>query len=209
VTSRVRVGVVPKDTTLRAAVKILAGGGIVAYPTDTLYGLAVDPRQEAAIRRLCRLKGRAPGAGLLLVASSLHQVESSLGRLPPLGRRLARRFWPGPLTLVFEPDVALAPGVHATDGSLAVRVPGCDIARRLAGLEGHPITATSANRTGRTPAATRRAVVEIFGSAVDLTLEQRRPLRGEASTIVDARGAHPTLLRDGAVPWVRVLQFLA
>ena len=208
-TSRVLVGDAPEDTALRAAVEILAGGGTVAYPTDTLYDLAVDPRQEAAVDRLCRLKDRVSGTGLLLIASSLRQVESSLGPLPPLGHQLARRFWPGPLTLVFNPDVVLAPGVHATDGSLAVRVPGSDLARRLAGLVGHPLTATSANRTGEAPAATGPEVVGVFGSAVALTLEQRGPLRGEASTIVDTRGAHPTLLRAGAVPWNRVLQFLA
>jgi L-threonylcarbamoyladenylate synthase len=198
-----------EDTALRAAVEVLTDGGIVAYPTDTLYGLAVDPRQAAAVERLGRLKDRVSGAGLLLIASSLRQVESALGPLSPLGRRLARRFWPGPLTLVFDPDVALASGVHATDGSLAVRVPGCDLARRLACLVGHPLTATSANRTGEAPAAIGRDVVEVFGSAVALTLELRGPLRGEASTIVDTRGTHPTLLRAGVVQWDRVLQFLA
>ena len=208
-TSRVLVGATPEHPALRAAVELLTGGGTVAYPTDTLYGLAVDPRQTAAVDRLCRLKDRVSGAGLLLIASSLDQVESALGPLSPLGYRLARRFWPGPLTLVFDPDVALARGVHAMDGSLAVRVPGCDLARRLAGLVGHPLTATSANRTGEVPAATGREVVDVFGSAVALTLEQRGPLRGEASTIVDTRGAHPTLLRAGAIPWNRVLQFLA
>jgi L-threonylcarbamoyladenylate synthase len=209
VTSRVLVGDNPTSAILRAAVEVLANGGIVAYPTDTLYGLAVDPRQEAAVDQLCRLKGRARGVGMPLIAADLRQVESWLGALPPLGRRLARRFWPGPLTLVFEPEVALVPAIHATDGSLAVRVPRCDIARRLAGLRGHPITATSANRAGMPPAATGRDVVAVFGSSVGLMLEQRGRLAGEASTIVDARGVHPTLLRAGVVPWDRVLQSLA
>lgn len=198
-----------EDTALDTAVEILANGGIVAFPTDTLYGLAVDPRLEPAVQRLCRLKGRLPGAGLLLIASSRRQVESCLGPLPPLGRRLAGQFWPGPLTLVFDPDVALAPAVHATDGSLAVRVPGCDIARRLAERGGHPLTATSANRAGGIPVATGRDVRAVLGSAIDLTLEQRGPLRGDASTIVDARGASPSLVREGVVPWNHVLQFLA
>ena len=88
---RVLVGDTPSNATLGAAVEILARGGIVAYPTDTLYGLAVDPRQEAAADRVCRLKGRARGAGVPLIAANLQQVESCLGALPPLGRRLARR----------------------------------------------------------------------------------------------------------------------
>ena len=124
-TTRVLVGDDPTSATLRAAVEVLSSGRIVAYPTDTLYGLAVDPRQDAAVDRLCRVKGRARVVGVPLIAANLRQVESCLGALPPLGRQLARRFWPGPLTLVFEPEAALVPGMHAVDGSLAVRVPRC------------------------------------------------------------------------------------
>ena len=205
---RVLVGADPNSATLRAAVDVLADGGIVAYPTDTLYGLAVDPRQVVAVDRLCRLKGRAHGGGIVLIAASLQQAESTLGALPPLARRLTRRFWPGPLTFVFDPEAALAPAIHATDGSLAVRVPRCDIARRLAILHGHPITATSANRAGMTPGATGRDVVAGLGSGLGLILEQRGRLTGKASTLVDIRGAQPVCLRDGAVPWDRVLQSL-
>lgn len=208
-TSRVLVGGNSNSVRLRAAVEVLAGGGIVAYPTDTLYGLAVDPRQEAAVDKLCRLKGRTHGVGMPLIAADLRQLETWLGALPPLGRRLARRFWPGPLTLVFEPEAALVPAIHGSDGSLAVRVPRCDIACRLAGLGGHPITATSANRAGMPPAATGSDVVAALGSSVGFLLEQSGRLMGEASTIVDARGVHPTLLRAGAVPWDHVLQSLA
>ena len=206
---RVLVDDNPNSATLGAAVDVLASGGIVAYPTDTLYGLAVDPRQAAAVDRLCRLKGRAHGIGVLLIAASLQQVESCLGALPSMGRRLARRFWPGALTLVFDPEAALVPAIPASDGSVAVRVPRCDIARRLADLHGHPITATSANCAGMTPGATGLDVVAVLGPAVGLILEQRARLTGKASTIVDTRGAHPVLLRDGAVQWDRVLQSLA
>ena len=206
---RVLVGADPDNATLRAAVDVLASGGIVAYPTDTLYGLAVDPRQAVAVDRLSRLKGRAHGGGVVLIAASLQQAESSLGALPPLGRRLSRRFWPGALTLVFEPQAALVPAIHATNGSLAVRVPRCDIARRLATLFGHPITATSANRAGMTPGATGRDVVAGLGPGLGLILEQRGRLTGKASTIVDVRGGQPVRLRDGAVQWDRVLQSLA
>jgi L-threonylcarbamoyladenylate synthase len=196
-------------TTLLEAVEVLARGGIVAFPTDTLYGLAVDPRQVDAVNRLCRVKGRPTGVGLPLIAASLRQVESCLGPLSPLGRRLARRFWPGPLTLVFDPDAALVAAIHAADGSLAVRVPRSEIARRLADLYQHPITATSANRAGMTPAATGREVSAELDAAIALVLDQPGQLTGEPSTIVDTRGDGPALLRDGAVSWDCVLQSLA
>ena len=188
---------------------MIAGGGIVAYPTDTLYALGVDPTHVPAVERLCRLKQRAVGAGMPLIAGSLGQVESAIGGLPPLAKRLAQRFWPGPLTFVLDPACRLAPGVLADDGSVAVRVPNALVARRLADLHGGPITATSANPGGRTPAATGLEVAAELGSSLGLILEQAWPLAGAPSTIVDVRGRRPTLIREGAVAWARVLQSLA
>ena len=194
-------GVVPRE-----AVDALIQGAVVAYPTDTLYGLAVDPRLEAAVMRLLEVKTRAESGGLPLIAESLAQVESALGPLPPLGRRLAEAFWPGPLTVIFVPAVGLAPGVPAHDGSVAVRVPASELARQLARSAGVPITATSANPSGKTPAGTGTEVAELLGHAVTLILEQPGVLRGAPSTIVDVRGAAPVLVRPGAVLWDRVLQ---
>ncbi len=197
------------EALLREAVKVLASGGIVAYPTDTLYGLAVDPRQAAAVDALCRVKGRRQGDGVTLIAAHFRQVESCLGPLSPLGRRLAERFWPGPLTLVFEPQATLVPAIHAADGSLAVRVQRSTDARLLAELHRHPITATSANRAGMTPAATGGEVSAQLGAEVALVLDYPGRLTGVPSTIVDARGVDPGLLRDGSVSWDCVLQSLA
>ena len=196
------------DEALRPAADALIAGGIVAYPTDTLYGLGADPTQAPAIERLCRLKSRSARAGVPLIAASEAQVESAAGVLPPLGRRLAARFWPGPLTLVFEPAASFAAGVCAADGSVAIRVPRAPAARRLAELCGVPITATSANLAGRPPAATAAEIVAGLGGAVALVLQQATALTGAPSTIVDVRGARPLLIREGAVAWSRVLQSL-
>ena len=197
------------DGALRPAADALIAGGIVAYPTDTLYGLGADPTQAPAVETLCRLKSRSAGAGVPLIAASQAQVESAAGVLPPLGRRLAARFWPGPLTLVFEPGAGFADGVCAADGSVAIRVPRAPAARRLAELCGVPVTATSANLAGHRPAATAAEVVAGLGGAVALVLEQATALTGPPSTIVDVRGARPRLVREGAVAWGRVLQSLA
>jgi len=196
----------PTAHELHHAAAAIIKGGIVAYPTDTLYGLAVDPRQESAVKRLCALKQRASGSGLPLIAGSLSQLESSLGAMPTLGRRLAVRFWPGPLTLVFVPRVKLVTEVHAGDGSLAVRVPSSKIARTLAEFVGHPVTATSANRSGERTPATGALVVEILGPELAAILGEQSSLEGDASTIVDVRGTTPTLIRAGAITWDHVLQ---
>lgn len=192
---------IPQD-----AVDALRRGDIVAYPTETLYGLAVDPRQPDAVARLRRVKGREARLGLPLIAGSLTQVESDLGPLPRLGRRLTERFWPGPLTLIFVPTADLAAGITAADTSVAVRVPGAEPARRLALACGHPITATSANPAGKRPAATGDEVESLFGPVVSLILEQSGALQGAPSTIVDIRGDAPVLVRAGIVSWDRVLQ---
>lgn len=194
---------------LENAVEALRAGEIVAYPTDTLYGLAVDPRLETSVERLCRAKDRAVGDGLPLIAGDLEQVELFIGGVSDLGRRLAGRFWPGPLTLLLTAQRALVPGVGAKDGSLAIRVPGLAVARQFALLAKHPITATSANRRGMAPATTGRQVVQAFGSDVALVIEHQTALVGAPSTIVDARATRPRLIRDGAVPWDSVLQSLA
>lgn len=202
----VRLDETDPESALRPAADALLAGGIVAYPTDTLYGLGVDPARAPAVERLCRLKARPAGTGMPLVAADLAQVESGVGALPPLGRRLAERFWPGPLTLVFDPEASFPPGVCAEDGSVAVRVPRGLAARRLAALCRRPITATSANLAGRPPAATAAEVVDGLGAAVAVVLEQETPLTGPPSTIVDVRGGRPRLVREGAVAWERVLQ---
>ena len=205
-TTHVALSEPPHPDQIRQAASLVRAGGVVAYPTDTLYALGVDPRQADAVETLCHAKDRASGSGLPLIATSLEQVEQTLGPLSPLGRRLARHWWPGPMTLVFTPTAALPEPVHAPDGSLAVRVPASDAARALAAAVGHPLTSTSANRRGATPAPDGAALLRELGPTVALLLEHPTPLEGAPSTIVDARGESPVLLRAGSVAWDRVLQ---
>jgi L-threonylcarbamoyladenylate synthase len=195
----------PDDLT--AAANWLRVGGIVAFPTDTYYGLAVDPASAAAVRGLFSLKGRDAQAALPLVAASTQQVETLCGRMGSTGARLAARFWPGPLSLIFDAPASVAPEVHAGRRSIAIRVPGHTIARSLCEAFGAPVTATSANRTGEPPA---RAAVDLGRLADDphvLILDGAAP-GGAPSTIVDARGSRPVLVRDGAIAWERVLESL-
>lgn len=197
----------PDIGVLNQAVATLAAGGIVAFPTDTLYGLAVDPRNEPAVDRLFRVKGRSSDHALPLVAADFAQAQQ-VGVLPPLARRLATRFWPGPLTLVVRATRGLAPSVHADSGKVAVRVPAHVVARELARLVEHPITSTSANRSGASPPADADAVVSMLGEDIDLVLDAGETTGGLPSTIVDVTGAPMRLVRAGAVPWERVVELL-
>ncbi len=197
----------PDSRTLHEAADAISRGAVVALPTDTLYGLAVDPRSPAAVERLYAVKGRAFNQPVPLLAADQVQVTSQAGDLTALGQRLANRFWPGPLTLVVAAHAGLCARVHAGTGRVAVRVPAHTLARDLARAAGHPITATSANVSGMVPALTAAEVVAALGDRVDLVLDGGRTPGGLPSTIVDATGTTPVLVRAGVVPWERVLEF--
>jgi L-threonylcarbamoyladenylate synthase len=195
-------------TDLDEAAAWIGRGGIVAMPTETFYGLAADPRSSSAVESLLDLKGRPAGAALPLVAASIEQVEDWCGPLPPRARRLARRFWPGPLSIVLAAREPLAAGVLAGGETIAVRVPSHPVTRALVARCGHPLTATSANRSGEPPA---RSAVDLAALARDprlYVIDAGETAGGRPSTIVDVREPTPRLVRDGAVPWNRVLESL-
>jgi len=198
----------PDRRTLSRAAAILKTGGIVAYPTDTLYGLAASPISAAAVRQLYRIKGRPVDAAIPLIAAGVAQIEAAGGELGPATRRLADAFWPGPLTLLLPAWAGLDAGVHAGLGTVAVRVPGHPVARMFAELCGGPITSTSANRSGEPATMDPDEVRRTLGAELDALIDAGLSPGGAASTIVDASGRVPRLVRAGAVPWDRVLECL-
>jgi L-threonylcarbamoyladenylate synthase len=189
----------PEPDRLQTAVDVLRGGGVVAYPTDTLYGLAADPTNRSAVDAIFRVKGRRTGEALPLVAASLVQVERVAGRLPDATRRLAERFWPGPLTLIVDAWPGLAPAVHGETGTVAIRVPDHAVARALAEACGAPITSTSANRSGEPAVDNADDVVRSIGDRLELVIDGGRTPGGPPSTIVDTRSADVRIIRAGAV----------
>ena len=198
----------PAPDTVARIVDIITSGGIVAIPTDTLYGLAVDPRDSCAVARLFELKGREAAAAVPLVAADLDQVRDRAGRMTAVAERLAARFWPGPLAVLLEAHRDLVAGVRASDRSVAVRVPAHAVPRALARAIGGPLTATSANRSGSPPAADAPAVLRAFGGDLDAVVDAGPAPGGAPSTIVDARGDVARLVREGAIAWAAVLESL-
>ena len=191
----------PQRDALQEAAKWIRNGGLVALPTDTLYGLAADPFRADAVARLLAVKGRSASRGLPLIAADADQIAAHLGALPPIGRRLARKFWPGPLTLLVPAPAALARDVAGGTGRVGVRVPAHDIARAICRSVGGPITATSANRTGQPATAEPGEVERTLGDDVDLLIDAGPTPGGAPSTIVDVTAPMPQLVRAGAVPW--------
>ncbi len=196
----------PDPRILAAAADVLSHGGLVVFPTDTLYGLAADPRDAAAVERVFRLKGRSTTEALPLIAASLEQVDRSLGLLSGRTRRLAERFWPGPLTLVVEAGTRIVPAVLGDADAVAIRVPDHAVARGLSEGLGFPIVSTSANRSGRPAPSAADVAAEEIGDAVDMVIDAGPVAGGEPSTIVDARGDGVRLIRAGAISLALVLE---
>ncbi len=198
--------IVPADAAgLVEAAARLREGGVIAFPTDTVYGLAADPRQAAAVARIFELKGRRDGVALPLIAADLAQAEAA-GRFDDRGRRLAEAFWPGPLSIVVPAGSLLTPAVLAADLTVAVRVPADETARALAATLGFCVTATSANPAGHAPARSAAEALALLPK-VDLVLDGGDAPGGPPSTIVALGADGPVLIRGGAVPWERVVQF--
>ena len=187
----------------------LRAGGIVAYPTETFYGLAVDPTSADAVAALFDLKGRDPAMAMPLIAASREAVERACGALAGANARLADAFWPGPLTLVLDAPPQVTAAVHAGRRTIAVRVPGLDAARQLAATFGGLITSTSANRSGEPPVRAAGDLAWLAGDTRVLVIDGGETPGGAPSTIVDARATTPpVLVREGAIAWSRVLEFL-
>ena len=198
----------PDGERLGLAARVLREGRLVAYPTDTLYGLAADPRLPMAVARLFDIKGRSANVAIPLIAADVAQVES-VATLSRLGRRLSSAFWPGPVSLVLDARSSLSRRVCGGGDTVAIRVPDHPVARGLAATLGFPVTATSANRSGEPPASSAVDVLRTIGSGVGMLLDGGDVAGDVPSTIIDARGPEPVLLRAGQVSWDRVLQSLA
>ncbi len=211
---RLRVDPAADPATLAAALAEAAAairrGAVVAYPTETLYGLAADPAREDAVAAVFAVKGRGSGEPLPLIAADTIAASRLAATWSEAHARLAAAFWPGPLTLVvpLRPGVVAA-GVTAGRADVAVRVSSHPVAHALAAsAPSGLITATSANRSGSPPAATADAVALALGDALALIVDGGAAPGGPASTIVDVSHGPPRLIRPGPVPFDRVLEFL-
>jgi len=194
----------PDRAVIREAARMIRDGLVVAFPTDTLYGLAVDPRNADAVKRLFALKGRAESSPLTLIAADLAAAERA-GVMTPEARRLADRWWPGPLTIVVRARAVMSPETLAGGATAGLRVPDHAVAVALARESGGCITATSANRSGAAAASTADDVAAAL-PGVDGILDAGPSPGGAPSTIVDASARDVRLVRAGAVPWERVLR---
>ena len=181
-----------------AAAAAIARGEVVAFPTETFYGLAVDALNEDALARLRTLKGREVERAFSLLISGREMLVSLCVEIPPLAERLMAQHWPGPLTLALPARPGLPESIVA-DGCVAVRVSPHSVAQALVAAIGRPITATSANPAGATPPRTASEVAAYFAPPSCLILDGGTTPGGQPSTLARVRGESVEVLRQGAV----------
>ena len=189
--------VMPDAAGLRRAVDLLRGGSVVAFPTETVYGLGADAFSARAVAEVYRLKNRPTWNPLIVHVSTVEAARGLAETWPELANELAARFWPGPLTMVVERARHLA-GVGAADATIAIRVPAHDVALQLLDAVAIPLAAPSANRSERLSPTTARHVLRSLPE-VPLVLDGGAASLGIESTVVDVTGDEPRLLRPGAL----------
>ncbi|MBI1988131.1 MAG: threonylcarbamoyl-AMP synthase [Betaproteobacteria bacterium] len=188
------------DPDIDNAVAILRRGGLVAFPTETVYGLGADARNPEALGRLYAAKGRPAGHPVIVHLADVSQLAQWARELPPAAVRLAARFWPGPLTLILPRAPAVSDAVTGGQDTVGLRIPSHPVAHALLTKFGSGVAAPSANRFGRVSATTAQHVKQEFGDAIDLVLEGGPSEIGIESTIVAVTGERPVLLRPGHIP---------
>ena len=202
-------GMPANDLDMASAVAVLRGGGLVAFPTETVYGLGADARNPAAVARIFAAKGRPPDHPLIVHLGSVSQLAQWARDIPPAARRLAEAFWPGPLTLVLPRADDVPEAVTGGLDTVALRVPGHPLALALLDAFGDGIAAPSANRYGRVSPTLAAHVREELGASVDLLLDGGACTLGLESTIVDVTAAGVRILRPGAVTARAIQRVLA
>lgn len=189
----------PDERALRTAAEAVLRGGVIAFPTDTLYGLGCSLFDVAAVEMVARLKRRDPSLAVISLIPDPAQAEGLASEVNDTARRLIAEFWPGPLSLIFRAAAIVPPRVRGAGGTVALRCPRHTLSSRLLARVGGPVVSSSANLSGQRPAETAEEVRRIFGNQLDVILDGGPRRGGQPSTLVDVSAPRPRLLRLGAL----------
>lgn len=187
----------PDLATLDAAAEAVLRGGVIAFPTDTIYGLSCTLLDASAVEMLARLKRRDPSYAVISLIPDPEQVWVLAYEVPPLAEKLIRTYWPGPLSLILPASGFVPEGVRGRGATIALRCPDDTLSHALLERIGGPVVSSSANLSGQRPAETAEEVVAYFGNQLDLILDGGPRRGGMPTTLVDLSGPKPKLLRRG------------
>jgi L-threonylcarbamoyladenylate synthase len=194
----------PEPDLIRKAASVVLSGGILVFPTDTSYGLGVNPYDDGAVSKVYRLKHRKPDKPLILLLSNLEQLDNLTQKVSEAAKKMMERFWPGPLTMVFTASEELKSFLIGNTGRIGVRIPNNLIARKLIDACRIPVTATSANISGQPSARSAQGAIKYFSGSVEMALDGG-PSRNEMeSTVLDVSTSPPRLIREGQIEVDRI-----
>lgn len=196
------------DSPIQKAVKILKTGGVVAFPTETVYGLGASISNSKAIQKIYQIKGRPFDNPLIVHIGSPALLYKIADVIPDAALKLIEKFWPGPLTIVLKKSALVSDAITAGLPSVAIRMPSHPLALKLLKTFGEPIAAPSANRSGRPSPTTYQEVVQELGNKVDMILDGGKSEFGLESTVIDLSTSAPRLLRPGFITYEEVRKFL-
>ena len=199
----------PEISTIEDAIDALRAGELVVYPTETFYGIAADPSSKSALKRLFAIKERDAAKTVAMIAADTRSAFSLAREVSPIARRLAECFWPGPLTLVLPAGAQIASELVGLSGGVGVRVSSHPTARALAASLERPITATSANRAGYSPAKTLADARNVLGTKIKVYLEGGTLGTSALSTVLEVAGNQWRIIREGAVSGQQIAAALA
>lgn len=193
---------------IQHAAAVVRDGGIIAFPTETYYGLGVDPFNEKALANLFVLKNRSVVKPVLVLIGIASQLDLLAEDIPAGARILMKSFWPGPLTIVFSARMNVSPSLTGGTGSVGVRLSPHPVARGLLEAYGSPMTATSANIAGRPAAVTAEEVYASFGNRVDVIVDGGRVPGKKGSTLVGVMNDSVQYIREGRIAYARIQECL-
>jgi len=193
---------------IEKASQIILRGGVVAFPTETFYGLGADVLDLEALQKVFQIKRREENKPLLLLVADQTWLPKLVKEIPPVAGQLMEKFWPGPLTLVFQASPHLLSILTANTGRVGLRISSHPVAQALVQAVGRAITATSANITGQPSASLASEVSQALGKGVDAILDGGRTAGGLGSTVLDVSGVLPKIIRQGTVSPAELAPFL-
>ncbi len=193
---------------IKQASQLILQGGVVAFPTETFYGLGADAGDVVALQKVFQIKGRAENKPLLLLLAGRTWVQDLVKKISPAAEALIERFWPGPLTLVFEASAHLPPILTANTGKVGLRVSSHPVTQALVQAVGRAITGTSANLSGQASPSLAAQVSQALGRKVDAILDGGKTAGGLGSTVLDVSAVLPKIIRRGAISQEELAPFL-
>ena len=193
---------------LRDGARLVKKGGVVAYPTETLYGLGADPENKKALRRILKIKGRDAGKGILILVSSSRDLKKWAVGVGQRERILIRKFWPGPLTLVFRAKNGVPKELTGGTGKIGIRISSNKTARKLCRAVGGALTSTSANFSGEPSLRRWSEVRKYLGLLVDGVVSNENLKTSKGSTVLDVSNLNIKVIREGKIPVKKIRSFL-